>query len=490
MYGVPDAVIEAWKQEGVHKEYRVVIGGTSYGNSSITDDSIDLKQSILDSENFEAIGCIASSFSVELRAQFSTKIRGQRVKLFAKAGNTQELQLFDGYVEKCIKTANGWKRKIEAYDVLYKLSGQSGLADENEKKKYDVTEWFNTHSDVSISNLLSQLCSKFSVPLRAGNKPLANGSLTTHCGRNHTVSSLSALDLLKDIMQINGCFGYITGDGYFSWKYLIVMGPDGSGWLYPSQYINPNSRIFPGQDTRHASSPEEATNFIGEYEDLSYQDFEMLPINVVRIRNYDDDKEAGMYRGGEASSDENTYIIQGNPIVYDYDKGAKDNVAHNVYDMLSKACYVPFESSLSGLPYLECGDEVNFYDFVDDYGTASIQRFHILTRTLSGGQRLKDSYTAQGNEYLHEFITGTATDSSGLRDELENNYDTSEEVDEKIAAAAGLYNIVSVAAYSDIPDPPSNTTLYCIQGEIEVVDSLDPEDPDPEEYPEQENEGE
>ena len=486
MYGVPDAVIEAYKTDGIHKEFRVVIGSTSYGNDVISDDSIDLKQSILDNENFEAIGCIASSLSVELRAQFSTKIRGRRVRLYVKAGNTQELQIFDGYIEKCTKTANGWRRTIEAYDVLYKLSGQSGLADENEKKKYDVTEWFNTHADVSISNLLSQLCSKFSVPLRTGNKPLVNGSLTTHCGRNHTVSSLSALDLLKDIMQINGCFGYITGDGYFSWKYLLVKGPDGSGWLYPSQYINPTNTIYPGQDTRHAPSPETATNFIGEYESLAYQDFEMLPINVVKIRNYDDDKEAGMYREGEVSSDENTYIIQGNPIVYDYDKSAKDNVAHNVYDMLSKACYVPFESTLPGLPYLECGDEVNFYDFVDDYGTASIQRFHILTRTLSGGQRLKDSYTAQGNEYLHEFITGTATDSSGLRDELENNYDTSDEVDEKIANAAGLYNIVTVASYADIPDPPSNQTLYCVQGEVSYYDPDNP-DPEPEEN---QNEGE
>ena len=141
---------------------------------------------------------------------------------------------------------------------------------------------------------------------------------------------------------------------------------------------------------------------------------------------------------------------------------------------------MPFNADLPGLPYLECGDEVNFWDFVEDYGHAHLQRFYILSRTLTGGQHLKDNWSAQGNEYLHEFVSGQA-DSSGvdeLRDEVED-LPTEEDVHDMISSASGLYSIVSVASISDIPNPPDARTLYCIQTEIEIVDSFEPSDGNP-----------
>ena len=478
MYNVSNDVIEAYKGDGVHKEFRVVIGNTSYGNEYIVDDSFNLKQSFLDSESFEAIGCIASSFSVELRAQFRTKIRNKKVKVFVKTDDTSEIQLFEGYVNKCTKTANGWQRSIEAYDYLYSLSGQSGQVYEGSTNKYDITEWFNDHNETTIRNLLDQLCFKFNLDIKEGNMPLVNGSVNTKCGKENKASSLSALDLLKYIMQINGCFGYITGDGDFSWKYLKTHTYDDTGWLYPSAYLFPSSTLYPGQDQSKVQTKENATNFIGEYETLEYQDFQMLPIGFVKIRNYEKDMESGNYGRGSAK---NTYIIQGNVLVLGSTKEEKDKMAKNIFDVLNSTWYVPFSSKLQGLPYLECGDEINFWDFVGDYGQAHLQRFYILSRTLTGGQHLVDEYTAQGNEYLREFITGSGNDS-GIRDELEENYDTSETVDEKINQAAGLYRIVSITP-SEIPENPDPHTLYCIQGECVFVDELPEYDPNSSESP-------
>lgn len=478
MYNVSNDVIEAYRSDGVHKEFRIVIGNTSYGNECIADGTFNLKQSFLDSENFEAIGCIASSLSVELHAQFSTKIRDKKIKAFVKTDDTVEIQIFEGYVNKCTKTANGWKRSIEAYDYFYKLSGQSGQAKENENNKYDVTDWFNDHNEVTISTLLSQLCFKFNLDVKEGNMPLVNGSVKTPCGATNKASNLSALDLLKYIMQINGCFGYITGDGDFSWKYLKTHTYDDTGWLYPSAYLFPSSTLYPGQDQSKVQTKENATNFIGEYVSLEYQDFQMLPIDFVKIRNYDKDDESGNYGSG---SGRNTYIIQGNPLVLGSSKEDKDKMAKNIYDVLNSTWYVPFTAKLQGLPYLECGDEINFWDFIGDFGQAHLQRFYILSRTFTGSQHAEDEYSAQGNEYLHEFITGSGNDS-GLRDELEENYDTSEEVDDKINQAAGLYRIVSITP-SEIPESPDPHTLYCIQGECVFVDELPEYDPDSSESP-------
>lgn len=484
MYNVSDAVIEAWKDEGVHKEYRVVIGGVSYGNDKIVDDSINLKQSILDGENFEAIGCIASFFSCELRAQFPTKQRDKRIRVFARAGDTTEIQIFDGYINKCSKTANGWRRTIEAYDYFYQMSGQSGQDTEDNRKKFDITDWYNEHADVTLSNLLSEVCSKFSIPLRQGNRPLESGSVVTKCGKEKKASSLSALDLIKAIMQVNGCFGYITADGYFSWKYLWMPTTEG-GWLYPSAFLFPETTLYPGYDEdRDDRDPEHAKNFIGEYESLEYQDFKMLPITKVIVRESESDEHPGEAVYAGQAPENNTYIVQGNILMNGVAQSVKETVAHHLFQILNSTWYVPFTSSCQGLPYIEPGDEVNFYDFVDDYGSASMQRFFILSRTLSGGQHLKDSWEAQGNEYQHEFVSGSG--SSGDM----SNYDTSEEVDEKIAAAAGLYNIVSVPSYVDIPDPPAQYTLYCVQGELTQVDDLSGGD-EPEPEPEQnQNEGE
>ena len=468
MYNVSDAVIEAYKADGVHKEFKININGVDYLNDKIVADTFNLKQSILDSEQFEAVGCIASSFSVDLRAQFATKVRGGRVKVYIRPDGIQNwTQIFDGYIDKCTKTANGWNRHIEAYDFLYNLSGQSGQADENEQKKYDVTEWFNTHSGCAISTLLTELCSKFNLPKRNGNLPLVCGDIYTTCGTVKAASNLSALELLKEIMRINGAFGYITGDGYFSWKYLLMHTYDETGILYPSAYLNPSTTLYPGEDPTQVQTKENATNFIGEYESLEYQDFKMLPINVVKVRNFEKDENAGSYGSGE-----NSYIIEGNILIKDADKSKKDDIAKKVFDVISSNWYVPFNADLPGLPYIECGDEINFWDFIEDYGHAHLQRFYVLTRTMTGGQHLKDNWSAQGNEYLHEFISGQA-DSSGL-DELREEVEelpTEEDVQDMIDAASGLYQIVSIAL-NDLPAKPDPRTLYCIQGECRLVEDL------------------
>ena len=486
MYNVSDDIIEAYKEDGVHKEFRVVLNGVSYGNDKIVDGSLNLKQSIMDGENFEAIGCISSSLSIELHAQFPTKIRDQRIKLYVKAGDTQELQIFDGYVNKCSKTANGWKRSIEAYDLFYKMSGQSGMDDENEKKKYDITEWYNEHESVSIASLLNEVCSKFSISVRTGNHPLECGSIITECGKNKKVTSLSALDLIKAIMQINACFGYITGDGYFSWKYLLTSPYDDQGWLYPSAFLYPESTVYPGQDEAHAHTEGNCDNFIGEYERLEYEDFKMLPITKVIVRDYENDEHPGTSTYSGTAPDNNSYIIQGNILVAGASQSIKEEIASRVFQILNCTWYVPFTADLQGLPYLECGDEVNFYDFIDDYVQASLQRFHILSRTITGGQHLKDSYSASGNEYQHEFVTGSgqAANADEVVDEVKDY------VDDKIAGASSAFKIVSVTSYNDIPANPDPNTLYCVQSEMLIVDSFDeyhnntgdtaPEDTEPE----------
>lgn len=484
MYNVSDAVIEAYQTDGVHKELRVVINNVSYGNDKIVDGSFNLKQSILESEAFEAIGCIAASMSVELHAQFPTKIRGTKVQVYISAGNTQELLIFTGTVDKCTKTANGWKRSIEAYDIIYNLSGQSGHSDEPQLS-YNVTDWFNNHANCTTLALLNDVCSMYGINVRQGNLPLVNGSVITTCGKVKAASDLSVLDVMKAVMQINGCFGYITGDGYFSWMYLTTENRDEVGTLYPSSFSFPSNTLYPGTENHSGEDPSDyATNYIGAYEKLEYQDFNMLPIDKVIVRNSDKDDKAGSW--GEGT---NKYIIEGNILVKDSSIEVRNGIAQKIYEILNSVYYVPFSADLYGLPYLQCGDEVNFMDFVGDFGQASLNRYYIMSRTLSGGQHLKDAYSANGDEYMHEFKTGQADTSGGedvdqaiedLREEIADEYPTNEEVEEMLDNLSNMFAIQSVNI-NDLPFEPDPHTLYLIQGECRLVDSLGPnEGTDPE----------
>ena len=268
-------------------------------------------------------------------------------------------------------------------------------------------------------------------------------------------------------MELNGCFGYITNDGYFSWKYLLMPTRDEEGWLYPSAYTFPSTDLYPGEDPDQGDTDANAKNVIGEYENLEYQDFKMLPINKVVVRDSEKDQNQGEASATSTSADDNTYIVQGNMLIKGANKDVKDDCAKNLFDVLNSTYYVPFAADLPGLPYMECGDEVNFFDFAGDYDQASRQRFYIMSRTLSGGQHLKDNWSANGDQYQHEFVVGTEAnvDTEELKDELEDY------VDDAVASAVGC-KIVSVTALSDIPNPPAANTIYCIQSEVQIVETI------------------
>ena len=266
-----------------------------------------------------------------------------------------------------------------------------------------------------------------------------------------------ALDLLKNICQINACFGYITNEGLFSWKYLGGSSYDSLGNLYPSEYIYPSDKIWPGRDKDHAD--QRAENYLGWYMDIEYEDFIVQPIQQVMIRDTSNDENPG-----KSGSGKNKYIIQGNILVYGQDTSIKNQMAANIYDRLNSIGYVPFNANNQGLPYMECGDEISYIDLTANPDTGTKIDFFIFNRTFKGCQYLTDNYSAEGDEYQDEFVTdgGGANDIvnevedkvDDLADEVENLKDTN------------LYKIISVDA---IPENPETNTLYVIRGVCRVV---------------------
>lgn len=148
------------------------------------------------------------------------------------------------------------------------------------------------------------------------------------------------------------------------------------------------------------------------------------------------------------------------------------------------------------MPYLECGVDAVSYVMIDYDKLESRkksrsshseeipykeQSFYILNRELSGIQALKDSYSAQGEEYQTEFITdlqtqidiikrNTGTDIKDYaygKDYIDNNFYDTTQIDDMFANFEGDGGL-KVESVLHLPSNPDENTIYLIQGMVTV----------------------
>lgn len=208
MIQVSDATRRAYMTDGTHKDLIIVIPSQNLTitNERILQGSFSLDESVLTNHSLEFVGCISSKMEVTIENIYpNIKWKGLYIEVYIdiepskidEGAQTDRIPLFKGYINSSTKESNRRHRKIEAYDVLYKLSEK------------DVTDWYNNGPQMNLTNLLASLCDycglQYVIP-----SPLINGSVTAFRGTYKRVNNLSALDLLKQIMQFNGCFGRIN----------------------------------------------------------------------------------------------------------------------------------------------------------------------------------------------------------------------------------------------------------------------------------------
>ena len=498
MIDVNEATKNIYKVDGVHKIVTITVGAYTFTNDTIVDDSIELSQSIFDGDDFEACGCISSKMS--FKAYFNPlnplPTRGDSVVLKIQAADTQEITLFTGKMDDCSISGNDQFATITSYDWFYTLSG-NGITDQDLDDPYDITKWFNEHAEASNATLLTQVCSKFGVPVQGTISKLINGAVMCSCGRVHKVTNLSALDLIKDIFRINGCFGFFNNQGMLDWTYLDVSPYSEDGTLYPSEILFPGENVYPGTDPSHSASHDE--NFMSIYETLEYKTFDVKPVQGVVVADYEDDKNAGR---SEGVINGNIYKLYGNLCILGKDKTTKQRVANMLYLKLKNVGYTPFTSKLYGLPYMQAGDSITFYDAKKN----KYIRSFIMSRTLKISQHLTDDYSATGDQYIHTFKVGSERDTSqstsaetqaqidelyertdnneddilnmnqdildiqddyeDLTDDYENYKTTTNQAIDEIRQQGLQANIKIV---SEVPANPDRNTLYLIKGDTMII---------------------
>lgn len=422
------------------------------GMGRMYSDSMRLSEKLVDSSSIEFVGCISSMFKIQVN-DLKEDVKGKRivVKIHTEGTENEPITLFNGVVDSAMKQSNKRIKEIVAFDELYT------------KGNTDVSVWYKSLAfPVTLKDLRDSLFPYIGIEQMETDLP--NDGIQIK--KQYNPSSLQALSVIKAICQINGAFGIINRNNKF--EYRILGAIDTS--LYTPFY--PSADTFPGVSKSALKLDNISLMDFPYYKSVDYEEYKVKPVDKITIRQSESDE------GVTYGSGSNNYIIQGNMFTYGLSKDVLLQIAENIYPNIQGFSYYPFKSVNNGLPFMECGVDAVSYQMIDweateDSGDIIYEKksFYILNRELSGIQALKDSYSAEGEEYQTEFITDLQTQidtiKKSVKQEIEDNTYTKQEIDDKIAAGGGL-QIISLPEGTIPPNPGEPNTIYLIQGEVTV----------------------
>ncbi len=461
---VPDTVKEQYKNNSRHKHLVIRFPDLNLqiDHKSMHQDSMRLKESVLDGDSVEFVGGIASIFQIDIE-NLSADVKGKRieVEIYPDGHPDDVIPLFHGIVDSAVKQANRTTKEIIAYDELYT------------KGSINVSEWYKSlEFPITLKNIRDSLFAY--VGLGQMETDLPND--TVQIKKQYNPESLQALSVIKAICQINGVFGIINRQGMFEYRIPPSGAEAGTTAPYPSVTMFPSGRLFPGTEAQ-AGMQAECFSF---YKELSHEEFVVKPVDMVTIRNSEDDGGVSYTEGDGTGS--NNYIIQGNMFSYGLEKSVLMGMAERIYRNVGGFTYIPFSSDNNGLPYIECGlDAVSYvmidYGRSDDGNTVYEQKaFCVLNRELTGIQALRDNYSAQGEEYQTEFITDLQTqidilkkkntqETQETQQQIEDYTYSKDEIDQKFSSGGAWWDVQSVPV---LPTTLAANTMYLIQIETMV----------------------
>ncbi len=360
---------------GYYKGYRMVFDdiNLTIDNEIIHQESVKITQSICSDEELSLGGCIASSIEFEVSEVMDKDVTGLEFKCYmdvedaeGKTVLTIPMGAYRVDSAKCVDDKD--YKKIIAYDALYDASE-------------DVSELYNNifegKKEVSYAELRLKILNHFGIDFVGRN--YINDDETA----KKTLSpqgNLTGVMILKCICEANGAFGYIDRNG----KFVEAIAREAAG-LFPEEDLYPAEDLYPesGANVQYVGAETDKAQYIN----AKFEEYETMPITCVTIKSSADDI-------GVASSDDesNPYIISSNFLFYGKSQEELKKIGKGIQSVLSGFVYRPNETTLEGLPYMDVGD---WYSLVKNRdGVVS----PILSRTLTGVQGLRDTFSAKGNK--------------------------------------------------------------------------------------------
>lgn len=396
----------------------------TFNNQDIDWENFELTESLCSESELRFGCCEASTLKFRIHNTFIPLKDKRLIVTETLEGHVDAPFQFGRYkVFSDVPTADRLYRDITAYDAMYDIINSS------------VISWYNEilpteSSAIKMKEFRTKLIENFG--LKQQEIELVNDDMIIHktiqVGEDTEIedeteqisvlkeSSLSGLDVIKAICEINGCFGNIGRDGKFHYIYLTQ---DMIG-LYPSNTLFPDHApdYFPQSETGHLypQSPKSTRIGNGTYISADYEDFICRKINKLQIRQKENDIGSQWPEG--KVENENAYIIEDNFLTYGKNANALKIITKNIFDKITNIVYRPFSAECVGNPCLEVGDPVRLstrYELIESY---------ILKRTLKGIQSLRDSYSADGTEMYSKKVNSVSSSIlqlKGMANTLDRN---------------------------------------------------------------------
>lgn len=409
------AYAHLFEEDNVEKQWIIDYGDGLITNENLDTQSIELTESLC-SESELKFGCCESSRLKFKCSDVAVSLTGKWITASIVLDSHEDAPFVVGTykVESDKLTADRMHREVVAYDAMRDIINSSMIEwynsvfpSGNERvPMHSFRQKFADHFGLEQAGAVGNVLEDGTLSLDLVNdrvylsKTIQVGEGTETDNGTEQVSilkesSLSGLDVISAICEINGCFCHINRKGELEYVYLKqdTMG------LYPSETLYPGHApdYLPQAKTLNLY-PQEPDSFEIKRSccaSCKYEDYLVKPITKLQIRQNEDDVGC-VYPEGEISKDDNCYIIEDNFLVYG--KGAEElaQIAANIFRKITDIIYRPFSAEVRGNPCVETGDAIRIstkYDIIESY---------VLNRTMKGGHGLMGSISSQGAERYAE----------------------------------------------------------------------------------------
>ena len=384
-------------------------------NSEFREESISITESLDSSEDLVFGRCEPSKLEFEVH-NIIAPLKGATivVDLILDHDVNNPFRVGTYVVDSDKPTANRDFRNVVCYDAAGKLG------------ELEVNEWYD---GLRFPMTLKAFRDSFfnHVGIAQETVTLINDGIQIQKGLNNPDdessrsmqnSSISAMNVLNAICEMNGCFGHINRNNVFTYKYLI---PIAKG-LYPAEDLYPADDLYPSDDSV------DGIFYPKYYESCEYEDFEVKAIDDVIIFSDDGEQKIRVNQNGA-----NPYLLENNFLLYKLSDQVLQTVANNLYSKINAVIYSPCSIECLADLCIEVGDR---YLFNDKYNQVYS---YVMTRTMKGLQLLKDSLESRGNEDRTKNLNNLDKKISRAESKAESDAQSNRDDISKVSADLGTF---------------------------------------------------
>lgn len=418
MLDLTDEQKEAFYLPGYSNTYEIAFADIDLiiVNETLHTETVEIKESICEEEDFVLGGCIASSIEFTVSEIIANQISGLEftVRLNVSQEGNPVLSMPMGIyrVDSAKRVDDKDYKKITAFDRMYdasvdvsgwynKLFPITGTqfvpSGEQDEDGNAILVERNIYGTTTVKAMRESLLGHLGIPYAS--QTLPNDGMTVEKTVEPSEGSLPGTTVLKALCTVNGGFGRMNREGKFEVIHVKGLGlfpEDSKGAAVPMEEggnVYPEETLYPEDGFQCLGMSDEEVE-CPEYRSVTYEEYMTRPITCLNIQS--DEEDVGVTIGDDVT---NPYVITANFLLYGKTADELRAVGENIFRRIQGITYRPASTELDGLPYLEAGDVYALEKRTD------IVESYIFSRTLTGIQALKDQYEAKGNEIRANEVT-------------------------------------------------------------------------------------